>query len=102
MSDSESRRLPLYTNTIVAEPMESGRGQPHSKTCRVDEAPRLARQRLGVRLSSAALLGTCVLVNLAFAVYAAPRKEVSPVSLGADGKLVYQPDPQGNRIPDFS
>jgi hypothetical protein len=35
---------------------ESGRGQPHSKTLRHIEALWTARQRLGVRLSSAALL----------------------------------------------
>ena len=34
---------------------ESGRGQPHSKTLRPVDAFRIARQRLGVRLPSAAL-----------------------------------------------
>jgi len=35
---------------------ESGRGQPHSKTLRHIEALGTTRQRLGVRLSSAAFL----------------------------------------------
>jgi len=43
-----------------------------------------------------------LILGLALAVRGAPTKEVSPVSLGADGKLVYQPDTRGNRIPDFS
>jgi len=37
--------------------IQSGRGQPHSKTSRQCRRARKARQRLGVRLSSAAFWG---------------------------------------------
>ena len=39
-----------------AHSKKSGRGQPHSKTLRNDGALRSPRQRLGVRLSSAAFI----------------------------------------------
>ena len=39
---------------------------------------------------------------MASSLLAAPSKEPPPISLGADGKLTYATDSQGNRIPDFS
>lgn len=42
-------------------------------------------------------------LGLALALDAAPKKPVSPiVSPGADGRLAYDTDAQGNRVPDFS
>jgi hypothetical protein len=45
----------LKLRPLLAGKIESGRGQPHSKTCRNVRARGLARQRPGVRPSSAAL-----------------------------------------------
>jgi predicted secreted hydrolase len=42
------------SNPRAASPFQSGRGQPHSKTCRNTDAHLTTRQRLGLRLSSAA------------------------------------------------
>jgi hypothetical protein len=47
-------------------------------------------------------LAICLLLGISGALRAAPQKEPAAVSLGADGKLVYNPDSRGNRIPDFS
>ncbi len=48
------QRKELPVTACNEERYESGRGQPHSKTCRSLITFRNARQRLGVRLSSAA------------------------------------------------
>jgi len=45
----------LYDARMAAATDKSGRGLPHSKTWRTLEAAGLARQRFGVRQSSAAL-----------------------------------------------
>ena len=39
---------------------------------------------------------------MASSLLAAPSKAPPPIALGADGKLTYATDSQGNRIPDFS
>lgn len=42
-------------------------------------------------------------LGMALALNAAPRKSLSPIiSAGADGKLAYDVDTRGNRVPDFS
>ncbi len=43
-----------------------------------------------------------LLALLAVTVNAAPKKQSLVVSLGKDGRLVYDADEQGNRVPDFS
>lgn len=49
---------------------------------------------------AAAILVACVL-SLPF-LHAAPAKLSPLISLGKDGRLIYQPDARGNRVPDFS
>ena len=45
----------------------------------------------------AIIFGTALVLN------AAPKKILSPIiSIGADGKLIYDSDARGNRLPDFS
>src|SRR5947209_8035389 len=56
-------RLPLESTTMPSAIMQSGRAQPHSKTCRNIEPCGFARQRLGVRLCSAALVGWVIALN---------------------------------------
>ncbi len=43
-----------------------------------------------------------ILLGTALALDAAPKKLSSIISSGADGKLVYDSDEHGNRVPDFS
>ena len=45
---------------------------------------------------------TCVVLVGAFAARSAAAAESKLVHVGSQGKLVYQPDEQGNVIPDFS
>ena len=40
---------------VDARRLQSGRGQPQSKTCRITDGLWLSRERPGVRLSSAAI-----------------------------------------------
>jgi hypothetical protein len=47
-------------------------------------------------------LGYSLFVLTALTLSAAPKQPSPAVSLGSGGKLVYAPDAQGNRIPDFS
>jgi len=54
-------------NSIEDRKIDSGRGQPHSKTSRNFEALWMTRQRLGVRLSSAAFGSIAKLFNLELA-----------------------------------
>jgi hypothetical protein len=46
--------VPLNWSAVDRSQAKSVRGQPHSKTLRDGDAVGLARQRFGVRLSSAA------------------------------------------------
>jgi hypothetical protein len=43
-----------------------------------------------------------VVAALAFTQVVAQTKPLPPISVGAAGRLVYTPDAQGNRVPDFS
>ena len=49
---------------------------------------------------------TAFVLLFSFSVFAAPKKTTVKISsiifIGADGKLVYDADAQGNRVPDFS
>src|SRR5437764_6705152 len=67
--------------TAIAGPSESGRGQPHSKTLRNRVASRLARQRLGVRLSSAALDFAAFTAVLSTLLLASRADALEPVHL---------------------
>ena len=53
------------------------------------------------RTGACFLLGT-VLVAAMLSIHAAPRNQTPILSLSADGRLAYDPDEHGNRVPDFS
>ncbi|HWB19058.1 MAG TPA: hypothetical protein VG711_02070 [Phycisphaerales bacterium] len=54
---------------------------------------------LGLVLATVTCVGGCATPS-AFAINS--KKEISWVTVGADGKLVYRQDERGNRVPDFT
>ncbi len=58
-------------------------------------------QAVSLSLSKAILIGLLLLTTNSFAQKAKPTKPLPPVA-AINNKLVYTPDPLGNRIPDFS
>jgi hypothetical protein len=49
-----------------------------------------------------AIVFVALVISLSCSLEAAPKKLSPIISVGADGRLVYDKDAQGNRVPDFS